>query len=95
MRPVQTSMSSEGGMLTIFFQGRKVLLLVKSVVAGGVKEDEGRVEVDSHVLPEILRDLNCDDPPIILHGIVPSTHVDDLWSLGCILYHRLFWFPTL
>ena len=32
---------------TISFQGRKVLLWVKSVVARGVKEDGGGVEVDS------------------------------------------------
>ena len=59
----------------------------------GVKEDEIGVAVDSHVLPDILRDLNYEDPPIILHMIVPSTHVDDLWSLGCILYRRLFGSP--
>ena len=46
--------------------------------------------MESHVFPEILRDLDYKDLPIILHGIVPSTHVDDLWSLGFILYHRLF-----
>ena len=66
---------------------------MKSVVAGGIKEDGGGVAVDSHVLPEILQDLNYEDPTIILHGIVPSTHVDDLWSLGFILYHRLFGSP--
>ena len=33
--------------LTISFQGRKVLLSVKSVVAGGVKEYGGGVVVDS------------------------------------------------
>ena len=33
--------------LTISFRGRKVLLSVKSVVAGGVKEDGGGVAVDS------------------------------------------------
>ena len=33
--------------LTIFFRGRKVLLSVKSVVAGWFKEDEGGVAVDS------------------------------------------------
>ena len=33
--------------LTISFRGRKVLLSVKSVVAGGVKEDGGGVVVDS------------------------------------------------
>ena len=64
--------------LTISFLGRKVLLSVKAVVAGRVKEDGGGVAVDSHVLPEILRDLNYEGPPIILHTIVPSTHVDDL-----------------
>ena len=40
-----------GDMLTISFQGWKVLLSVKSVVTGGVKEDGGGVVVDSHVLP--------------------------------------------
>ena len=44
----------QGDMLTISFQGRKVLLSVKSVVPGGVKEDGGGLAVDSHVLPEIL-----------------------------------------
>ena len=44
----------QGDMLTISFRGRKVLLLVKSVVARGVKEDEGGVAVESHVLTEIL-----------------------------------------
>ena len=49
--------------------------------------------MDSHLLPEILRDLNYKDSPIILHRIVPSTHVNDLCSLGCILYHHLFGSP--
>ena len=48
-----------GDMLTISFRGRKVLLSVKLVVAGGVKEDGGGVAVDSHVLMKILRELNC------------------------------------
>ena len=64
-------------------------MAVKSVVVGGVKEDGVGVVVDSHVLPDISRDLNYEDPPIILHSIVSSTYVNDLWSLGCILYHRL------
>ena len=62
---------------------------MKSVVAGGAKEDGGGVAVENHVLTEILRDLNYKDSPIILHRIFPSTHVDDLWSLGCMLYHRI------
>ena len=67
---------------------------MKSVVAGGFKEDGGGgVAVDSHVLPEILRDLNYKDATITLHRIVPSTHVDDIWSLGYILYHCLFGSP--
>ena len=37
------------------------MLSVKSGVARGVKEDEGGVAVDSHVLPEILKDLNYED----------------------------------
>ena len=41
-------------MLTISFQGRKIFLSVKSVVARGVKEYEGGVAVDSHVLPDII-----------------------------------------
>ena len=36
-----------GDMLTISFRGRKVLLSVKAVVAGRVKEDGGGVSVDS------------------------------------------------
>ena len=55
-----------GDMLTISFQGRKVFLSVKSVVARGVREDGGGVAVDIHFLPEILRDLNYKDPPTIL-----------------------------
>ena len=43
-----------GDMLTIYFRGRKVFLLVKSVVAGGVIEDGVGVAVESHVLPEIF-----------------------------------------
>ena len=75
--------------LTIYFRGRKVFLSVKSVVAGGVREDRGGVAVDIHFLPEILRDMNYEYPPTILHSIIPSTHVNDLWYLGCILYHRI------
>ena len=41
--------------LTISFRGRKVLLSVKSVVAGGVKEDGGGVAVDS---PSIHRSID-------------------------------------
>ena len=41
--------------LTISFRGRKVLLLVKSVVVGGVKEDGGGLAVDS---PSIHRSIN-------------------------------------
>ena len=48
----------QGDMLTISFRGRKVLLLLKSVVARGVKEYGGGVAVNSHIKPEILRDLN-------------------------------------
>ena len=77
--------AEQGDMLIISFRGRKVLLLVNSVVSGGVKEDEGGVAVDSHVLPEILRDLNYKDSPIILHMIFPSTNIDNLWYLGCII----------
>ena len=40
-----------GEMLTISFRGRRVLLPVKSVVVGGVKEDMGGVAVDIHDLP--------------------------------------------
>ena len=47
------------------------MLSVKSVVTGGVKEYGRGVAVDIQVLPEILRDLNYEDPPIILHRIVP------------------------
>ena len=83
----------QGDMLKISFWGRNLFLSAKSVVAGGVKEDNEGVAVDSHVLPEIFRDLNYEDPPIILHRIVTSTHVDDLCSLGCIIYHRLFGSP--
>ena len=85
----------QGDMLTISFQGRKVFLPLKSVVAGGVKEDGGGGggAVEIHVLTEILQDLNYEDPPIILNIIVPSTHVDDLWSLGCIIYQSLFGSP--
>ena len=49
--------------LTISFLGRKVLLLVKSVEAGGVKEDGGGVAVDS---PSIHRFID--------HLINPSIH---------------------
>ena len=49
--------------LTISFRGRKVLLSVKSVVAGGVKEDGGGVAVDS---PSIHRFID--------HLINPSIH---------------------
>ena len=49
--------------------------------------------MESHVLTEILRYLNYEDPPIIIHRIVPSTHINDLWYLGCILYHSLFGSP--
>ena len=52
-----------GDTLKISFRGREVLLPVKSVVAGGDKEDEGGVEVDSHVLPEIFQDLNYEESP--------------------------------
>ena len=65
-------------------------MLVKSVVAGGLNQDEGWMEVASHILPEILQEFNYEDPPKIIHRIVPSTHIDDLWSLEFILYHRLF-----
>ena len=82
-----------GDMLTISFRGRKVLLPVKSVVAMGVKEEWGGVAVDSNVLPKILQDFKYKDLPIILHIIVPTTHIDDLWSLGCILYHHIFGSP--
>ena len=60
------------------------------MVAGGVKQDKGWMAVSSHILPEILLEFNYEDPPKIIHRIVPSTHVDDLWSLEFILYHRLF-----
>ena len=50
------------------------MLSVKSVVIVGVKEDEGGVAVDSHVLSDFLRDLNYEDTTIILHRIVTSTH---------------------
>ena len=69
------------------------MLLAKSVVEGGVKEYGGGVTVESHVLLEILKYLNYGDTPIILHIIFPSTHVNDIWSLGCIIYHRLFGSP--
>ena len=46
--------------LTISFRGRKVLLLVKSVVAEGVKEDEGGVAVDSPSIHRFI-DSNTDD----------------------------------
>ena len=49
--------------LTMSFRGRGVLLSFKSVVAGGVKEDEGGVVVDS---PSIHR--------FIHHLIDPSIH---------------------
>ena len=49
--------------LTISFRGRKVLLSVKSVVAGGVKEDGRGVAVDS---PYIHRFID--------HLIDPSVH---------------------
>ena len=49
--------------LTISFRRRKVLLSVKSVVAGGVKEDGGGVAVDS---PSIHRFID--------HFIDPSIH---------------------
>ena len=41
--------------LTISFRGKKVLLLVKPVVAGGVKEDGGAVAVES---PSIHRSID-------------------------------------
>ena len=40
--------------LTTSFRGRKVLLSVKSVVAGGVKEDGRKVAVDSTSTPGII-----------------------------------------
>ena len=66
---------------------------MKSVVDGGVREDRGGVAVDIHFLPEILRDLNYEYPPTILHRIIPSTHVDEIWSLECIISHRIFGSP--
>ena len=43
--------------LTIYFRGRKVLMSVKSVVAGGVKEDVGGVEVDSPLIYRFIDHL--------------------------------------
>ena len=53
--------------LTISFRGRKVLLSVKSVVAGGVKEDGGGVVVHS---PSIHRFIDH----LIDLSIHPSIH---------------------
>ena len=53
--------------LTISFRGRKVLLSVNSVVAGGVKEDGGGVAVDS---PSIHRFIDH----LIDRSIHPSIH---------------------
>ena len=83
----------QGDMLKISFRGGEVLLSVKSVVAGGIKEYGVGVVVDIHFLPDIFQDLNYKDPPIILHRIVLLTHVNDIWSLGCIVYRCLFGYP--
>ena len=54
--------------LTISFPGRKVLLSVKSVVAGGVKEDGGGVAVDRFI--DHL--INPSIDPLIHPSIHPS-----------------------
>ena len=53
--------------LTISFRGRKVLLSVRSVVAGGVKEDGGGVAVDSPPIHQFIDHL-------IDRSIHPSIH---------------------
>ena len=45
-RTDDTDLKQRQDSLTISFQWRKILLSVKSVVAGGVKEDGGGVAVD-------------------------------------------------
>ena len=55
--------------LTISFRGRKELLSVKSVVAGGVIEDGGGVEVD---IPSIHRFIDRFIDPSIHPLIHPS-----------------------
>ena len=50
-----TDLKQRQAALTISFRGRKVLLSVKSVMAGGVKEDGEGVAVES---PSIHRSIN-------------------------------------
>ena len=64
--------------LTIYFRGRKVLLSVKSVVAGGVKEDGGGVAVDS---PSIHRFIDHLVNPSIHPFIHPSIHPSIIQSI--------------
>ena len=64
--------------LTISFRGRKILLSVKSVVAGGVKEDGGGVAVDS---PSIHRFIDHLINPSIHPLIHPSIHPSIIQSI--------------
>ena len=79
------------------FEGGRFCCRWSQWCPGGVKEYGEGVEVYIHVLPEIVQDFNFEDSPIIFHRIVPSTHIDDISSLGCILYHRisLDWYINL
>ena len=59
--------------LTISFRWRKVLLSVKSVVAGGVKEDGGGVAMDSPSIHRFIDNLiNPSIHPLTHRSIDPS-----------------------
>ena len=73
-----TDLKQRQSVLTIFFRGRKVLLSVKSVVAGGVNEDGGGVAVDS---PSIHRFIDNLINPSIHPLTHPSIHPSIIQSI--------------